>query len=191
MSGIIDKLTACGSLTQEQADRIRANVAEFEKCAEEHPEFHEEALQKLAGPFGVMVPETMRMIGATAVAAGGAALAGDVYRTAKDAIMKSRNYKAMLDENPELRHMDAKAVQKAFNTLSNFNPQYASDPMVAGDFVKNQVNQQGMDYNRLKNIIESGSVLSKGGPPSAANYMSNPATIAGLLRFQHNTPHRA
>lgn len=74
-----------------------------------------------------------------AVAAGIAyALAGDMYDAAKRGITKTRNYQSMLSQNPDLKQMPAKQVQQAFSVLHHFNPEFASDPTVAGAWVKRQ-----------------------------------------------------
>lgn len=74
-----------------------------------------------------------------AVAAGIAyALAGDMYDAAKRGITKTRNYQAMISQNPDLKQMPAKQVQQAFSVLHHFNPDFASDPTVAGAWVKRQ-----------------------------------------------------
>lgn len=74
-----------------------------------------------------------------AVAAGIAyALAGDMYDAAKRGITKTRNYRIMMEANPDLKQLPAKNVQKAFSVLHHFNPDFASDPTVAGQWVKRQ-----------------------------------------------------
>jgi len=188
MSQIIEKMVLAGLLSKEQTRLIENNVAHFTKTAEQDPEFLENAIEKLANPFGVMIPETLKMMGATALAAGGAALVGDLYRTAKNAIVKSRNYKAMIDSNPELSGMDAQAVQRAFNTLHNFNPSYAADPSVAGQYVKRQMETQGTDWGLLKNVIDAGRSLHTS-RPSPIDYLTQPQTIAQMLQFENISPY--
>lgn len=105
---------------------------------------------------------------AGAAAAGGIALslAGDLYEAAKRGITKSRDYKAMMEANPNLQKMPAKEVQKAFSVLHKFNPEFAGDPTVAGAWVGRQVNVTAMqpdeyaNINALKPLIDARKSLS-------------------------------
>ena len=56
----------------------------------------------------------------------------------------------------------AKSVQSAFSTLHRFNPDFASDPMVAGSFVRRQAQFQGgeFDANTLSSLVSARSNLS-------------------------------
>lgn len=98
-----------------------------------------------------------------AAAAGGIALAlaGDMYEAAKRGITKGRDYKSMMQANPALKNMSAKEVQKAFSVLHRFNPEFASDPTVAGAWVGRQVQVTSMnpdmyaDANTLKGLVDS------------------------------------
>ena len=96
----------------------------------------------------------------TAVAGGIAvALAGDMYDALKRGITKGRNYKSMLEANPQLQKMPAKEVQKAFSVLHHFNPDFASDPTVAGAWVKSRVSLGSDDFyadaQMLKNLVDA------------------------------------
>jgi len=174
--------------TKEQIALIEDNVNSFMKAAEEDPELYADALEKLGGPpLSEMALNTAKSIGTIALFAGAANAVGDLYDTAKDAINKSRNYKAMMDMNPALNEMDSTMVQRAFNTLHKFNPQYASDPTVAGEFVAQRARQQGLDFNQLKNIIDAGRA-TRPGRPSAMDYILNPNTIAGALKETASYP---
>jgi hypothetical protein len=106
-------------------------------------------------------------IGRTSLALGGMfatgvglALAGDLYDAAKRGITKTRDYKAMLSSNPDLKDKPARQVQSLFSTLHKFNPEFASDPLVAGSFVRNHVemanSEQGaVDINVLNSLVSS------------------------------------
>lgn len=57
----------------------------------------------------------------------------------RDAANKSRSYREMLEVNPHLHTEDAVQVQRYFNTMHRLNPDFASDPIVAGSFIANQL----------------------------------------------------
>lgn len=100
-------------------------------------------------------------VGAAAVGGIALALAGDMYDAAKRGITKGRDYKSMMKENPALQRLPAKEVQKAFSVLHRFNPEFASDPTVAGAWVGRQVQVTSMnpdsyaDSSMLKGLVDS------------------------------------
>lgn len=143
-------------------DYIPAQVV-FEKIAEVNPEayqrlveagpevkdseFNDEIIEDLTGiikkaagwgTFGSTVGLGMASHIGTGIASS---LAGDLYDSLKRGITKTRNYRSMLSENPDLQKhpMGAKAVQGVFSTLHRFNPEFAGDPLVAGTFVRNHL----------------------------------------------------
>lgn len=93
-----------------------------------------------------------------AVGAGiAASLAGDLYDALKRGITKTRNYKAMVEANPDLHDRSAKDVQSAFSTLHTFNPDFAADPHVAGSYVRQQLTLAGdsgqVDLHTLTSLV--------------------------------------
>jgi len=138
-------------------DEVYSELAELVKMAN--------ALQgagQQAGFFGRMGSSMAQGAGAV----GGAAamgiaysLAGDMYDSLKRGITKSRDYRVMLEENPDLKSKPAKDVQKAFAVLHRFNPDFASDPTVAGAFVRRQADfpdgSYAGDIGMLKNLVDS------------------------------------
>lgn len=116
-------------------------------------------LTKQAGTMLNSLGQGMAGLGKqVAVGVGGGiamALAGDMYVAAKRGLTKSRYYKNMLDANPELRKLPAKDVQNAFNILHQFNPEYASNPTVAGSFVTQQANYPQFDTKVLGELVSS------------------------------------
>jgi hypothetical protein len=61
---------------------------------------------------------------------------GKLYNTAANAVTRAHGYKKMLKHNPQLQKMDRKRVEQTYRTLHKFNPEMASDPLVASSFVK-------------------------------------------------------
>ncbi len=97
-------------------------------------------------------------VGAAAVGGIAMALAGDMYEAAKRGLTKTRNYKAMMAANPNLRELPAKDVQKAFSVLHRFNPEFSSEPSVAGAWVKRQAvfGEDGLgSMQELKGLIDT------------------------------------
>lgn len=181
MSVLMEKLAGAGHLSRDQVSRIRKTVHEFEKLAAEDPEFHAEALEKL-GFLGVKWGDSAKRIAATGATIGATMIAQDVYQTAKDAIGKAKNYKSMLNDNPDLRKVDSKKVQRLFTSLHTHNPNYAADPMTAGAFVRQQADMEGVDFGMIRNVSDARKNF-----PARKDWvqsMLDPAMAAGSLQFQ-------
>lgn len=113
------------------------------------------AMQGMGGAAG-------KALGTGAAAVGGAvaggiafSLAGDMYDALKRGITKGRNYRTMMRENPDLADLPARNVQRTFSTLHRFNPEFASDPMVAGSYVRRQAQYAEFDPKGLTDLVNS------------------------------------
>lgn len=109
----------------------------------------------LGGALGAAAPwgKAIGGIVATGVATD---LAGDLYDAVRRGITKGRNYKKMLEANPELKD-EAKenpAVKSSFETLHRFNPEFSADPYIAGQFVNQSVNI-GPDLGGMKDLAQA------------------------------------
>jgi hypothetical protein len=79
----------------------------------------------------------MGAAGALAVG-GGVAAAGAIY----DAVTKAHDFRSVLEQNPDLaaKHQeDPRLVNRMFSTLRTFNPQFSKDPVVAGSYLRQMV----------------------------------------------------
>jgi len=156
---IINELVETGKLTDEQVERIGRNTSEFIKEAQANPELFEQAMEKLSAIDPKMLKDMLIYTGALS-AMGLAARAGEGlinrgFGAISDAINKSRSYKAMMDDNPQLGEMDSESVQKSFDTLYRFNPHYAKDPMVAGQYVSQAVSMEGAPIKSINELVSS------------------------------------
>lgn len=106
-------------------------------------------------------------IAATALGGIGLALAGDAYDATRRAVSKTRNYKRMLASNPDLKEKPAAQVQSIFSTLHRFNPEFSSDPAVAGSFVRQHVELAlgesgvGVGLDTAKSLVDSRKSLNE------------------------------
>jgi hypothetical protein len=171
---VIEKLAREGHLTAEQVDRIGRSVADVLEAVERDPALRKEAMEKLGfGTFlkdpslrkGFMRKTLGHMYDIAPMAAGGVALGGLVgaaqtlgekgIGAAAGSIQKASRYKKMVQENPDLAEADPNVTQRAFDTLHKFNPEYASDPMVAGTFVRNAVDQERIDIAAVNSLVQA------------------------------------
>lgn len=148
----------------ERFDVIAKFASELETGPfEEEVDEEIDALVKKAFNFGAMgqaAGNAAAGVGAAVATGILYSLAGDMTDAIKRGITKTRNYKSMLGANPDLKQMPAQDVQKAFAVLHRFNPDFASEPTVAGNFVRQQVNMthdgnMSVDTKQLTELVNS------------------------------------
>lgn len=93
-------------------------------------------------------PETKRlMLTAAAIpvigGAGGVMLEG--VRRLYYAARKSMDFNRMMDANPSLKDRDPKQLRMTFNAIHRLNPQFASEPIVAGTVVRRAMDAATME----------------------------------------------
>jgi hypothetical protein len=188
---LVDKLASEGHLTPEQVERIGRNVHEFLDAVDKDPALYKEALEKVSGVGDILrkafskenlgnaaartveyAPLAMMTAGAGALIGGAVDAGRSGVRSLQDTMGKSRAYEAMLEENPQLAKADPNLTEKAFNTLYRFNPSYAKDPLVAGTFVKNVIDQERMDIGTVSNLVTAHKTIqdAKGRGPGMSDF---------------------
>lgn len=180
---LVEKLASEGHLTAEQVERIGRNVRDFLDAVDKNPALYKEAMEKVAGFRDVMGRAFSKenlgkalersveyapipiLAGIGGGLVGGAADIGRAgARSLRDMYGKSRAYKAMMEENPQLSEADPNMTEKAFSTLYRFNPAYAKDPLVAGTFVKNVIEQERMDIGTVSNLVTAHKFIQEAKP---------------------------
>lgn len=180
---VVEKLAAEGHLTEEQVGRIGRSVADFMDAVRKDPALMKEAMEK-SGQGGFLGSAWGHAKSMAPYAAGSALLGGAMgltahaaktgFGAAQDHIQKAQSYKTMISENPQLAQADPGLVQKAFNTLHRFNPEYAGDPLVAGTFVQNVVEQERLDIGTVKSLVDARKAMSQGGGGRGSEFFSMP-----------------
>ena len=62
----------------------------------------------------------------------------------------------MLGANPTLRVKgNLPFVKRHFNTLHKFNPEYASDPHVAGSYIKSNIDLESDDIGAIHSLVQA------------------------------------
>lgn len=122
-------------------------------------------------------------VGRGAMAAAGAAaigLAGAGAQKLYDAATKNRDFKRMLDLNPDLaeRHQEnPRMFNQMFSTLRTFNPSFSRDPLVAGTYMR-QMSEDPMHAGGK--VVETLTYRDKMGPPTSEGIMR--AALGGNRR---------
>jgi hypothetical protein len=109
---------------------------------------------------------------------------------------KPMEYKAMLDAHPELKHEDAAKVQALYNSLRHMSPHMSKDPVIAGSFIRNLLNQGNegsvaipMDTAKmLADTQKSVATSRKMEPSQFTNVMSKTKNPVGGSSKQDWTP---
>jgi len=124
-----------------------------------------------------------QMQGGAAVALGGAAIAGIgvAARKISDAVAKRREFREMMDLDPELAEHQAKdprIFNAAYSSLRSINPAFGRDPLVAGAHMK-----QFMDNPDTAGLMIARTVR----PPDVSRPDSSGFSVgfeAGPLQFK-------
>jgi hypothetical protein len=147
---LIDKMASDGILTAQQVERIGRHVSDLMGAIDQDP-----SILKQAGvPDMVTKPGFWEIFKATlpqiaASTAGGLAMAGGLYglqhmgntvsKHTIGAVQKDRAYSKMLEVHPDLVERDQKRTRLFFDSLHHFSPHYAADPLMAGEYVRQQM----------------------------------------------------
>lgn len=94
------------------------------------------------GQMGESAAKGLLAAGGAALGAGAIAGATHGVQKAYDAATKARDFRSMLESNPDLAQAhgeDPKLVNQMFSTLRTFNPAFTRDPVVAGSYIRKMV----------------------------------------------------
>lgn len=175
MNQIIEKLAAAGHLSDEQVKRVESRVSAFIKAAENDPKLMVDAQEKLSGVwdamkqtgqrfgrgFGEQVPAVAANLAALALVGGTAGAVSDAFRSIRESKDKAKAYKNMMQESGDrLAGIPAKQIQQGFNTLHTTNPAYASDPVVAAEFIRETSRSEAYPFQILK-LMREGRELER------------------------------
>jgi hypothetical protein len=98
--------------------------------------------QALGNPFagmGGQAKDTLLRAGATGLVGAAGAGLGAAVQHLYDAATKSRDFRTMLDHNPDLHEQlqqNPKMFNQAFSTLRTMNPMFSRDPLIAGTYMR-------------------------------------------------------
>lgn len=145
-------------------ERIKRKLASDARFRNEVKAAYANLVKEAANPFSAK-----QVAGMAAVMTGASILGSTLSQETAGALqrLKSKvtargNFNRMMKENPELKHMDKRQVQLAFNTLQRFNPEFASDPLVSGAWTRQIAGYgEGVPVDRLKTVTDAASALAK------------------------------
>ena len=116
-------------------------------------------MQKRAAGLG---PWSQFAVATGAAIAAPLAIAGinKVIGSVQESIGHGRRFSSMMQANPDLKDLDRVKVQRAFNTINRFAPSLASDPTVAGTFVKRTADYDMIDHKTIGELARAEKDLS-------------------------------
>ena len=136
--------------------------------------------------FGDFAKLTAMMTGAGVVGSVATAELMGGYQAAKSRVFKGRNFRKMMDANPDLDQLDKKQVRMAFDTVNRFNPEFASDPLVAGTWTRQIAGYgEGVPVDRAAQLVNASTAMTKA---RSGAYMvkSNPGADALTTTLRAN-----
>lgn len=153
---LIDKvavgMVVLEKLFPEEAEEVKANFAFITGKAEEGVKTAAPNL----GRFGMAV-------GATVAAGLGSAIASDLYDEMKRGMSRGRNFKNIMNANPDLiKAYDKSQLRSSFNVVHRYAPEFTADPMMGGALLKSLTEMPQSEHqviekliNARKNLIEA------------------------------------
>ena len=130
-------------------------------------------IQSAIGEGGSSLGESAGRGAMMAAGAGAVAGAGIAAQKLYDAATKGRDFRAMLEYNPQLveKHQsNPKLFNQMFSTLRTFNPSFSRDPLVSGQFME----QMFDNPQNVGHIIQS--AMSTQGQPHPVEAVTRAAT---------------
>ena len=148
---------------KERLQKAAQEGAELAKVAYADPTFREVVNQ-------IKEANWMKEVGKSALGlAGAAAIVGtanlgmraveDAYRSMSEGREKAKAFSEMLSVHKQLGQEDKRKVQQGFNTLWNFNPHAAQDPLLAGSFVQRSVDYGAVTTDEVAKLVSMRKAL--------------------------------
>lgn len=167
---IIEKLAAGGHLSPEQVEALEKRANELAAEISKDPELMaklsstQSFWEATKGSMKSMLPAlaASAIFGVGMGAANSLIAAGKApLKKAVEKVQHGKRLDKMLDANPDLKREDQTKVRAHFATLHRFNPDYADDPMVAGEYVKQNLAMEGINFNTVKSIVDARKALTE------------------------------
>lgn len=93
---------------------------------------------------------------------------------AKDAIVKARGFRQMVERNPELQDQPAALVKERYNSLYRISPTIMSDPVSAGGIMRGLDTYGGMLHpNAVKELADAENKMHRPLSPMMNQLMSS------------------
>lgn len=127
---------------------------------------HDGMIEKTAAPTPKWKPGPAKKLlynaGGTALAMGASYGIMEAIGAVKGAIGRARGFKEMVEVNPELKEMDSEGVKAMYNMMHKTAPTLASNPYIAGGFVKRiEHGKKWMDPRIVSDLAETESKMQR------------------------------
>lgn len=158
---IIEQLHHQGKITKEAADKLLQTRHDLIKEALEDATMKlfrlDPAMNKEASFMDVLKERLLPVLGLAGLVAAGSAAVKTGINAVSDARTKNElkdSYSGIFQEYPELSKDKANAT-KFFSMMAKYAPSIASNPIVAGTWVKQMMNMNVVDAKNIKELIET------------------------------------
>lgn len=149
---------------QETADLLEELISlggfEYEDALKEINETLSVSMEKISSPGSLLskIPSAVsgygKTVGAGLVGSIAAAVATDLYDAAKRGMSKGNDFRTIMKANPELADQyDLKELKSKFDTLHKFAPEFAGDPNLGGDMLKQVMELPHNQMNYIKDLV--------------------------------------
>lgn len=132
-------------------------------------------MQKTAGPAEAAInPVAMALWGAAAAGVGAAA--SNIYQ----AVSKRRDFKSMMELAPDLSEVQAsnpKMFNAVYSSFRNINPTYAADPLVAGAYMRNFMDNPGTAGLAIAQTVKQPDAPGRGAATLSTSFGLGPISF--------------
>jgi hypothetical protein len=179
---IIEKLAEDNYLTAEQVESIGRHVSEIIAAVDQHPEILKEA-GIAPNMKDVFLQHVLPMTGAGVLGAlslrGIDTLINKVKEHTVGEHRKEEAFNNMLNAHPDLSERDPGKLRTHFDSLYHFSPTYATDPLMAGEYVRQTMDTQGINPNMPLTAANVHRALTSPGKKNLEDYLQMPKSSLG------------
>lgn len=152
-------LAVLEKMAPEFADELKDDMDKILSRPSEHMEKNAGAAASIVKAYG-SIPAPVKgalALGLGSAAAGlGGALATDLYDAAKRGLSKGRNFKRILDANPELaKGYERSTLSRSYSTLHRYAPEFTSDSLMGATILKAMAETPGNEMSIIEKLINS------------------------------------
>jgi hypothetical protein len=152
-------LAALELVSPEHANELKAEMDAIIARPLQLMEKNAGAASAIASAYG-KVPQgvkTVAVLGVGSALAGlGSSIATDLYDAARRKFTSGRNFKRIMDANPELsKGFDKKQLKATFDTLHRYAPDFTADALMGGSLLSAMAQVPGNEKNFIVELINS------------------------------------
>jgi hypothetical protein len=94
-------------------------------------------------------------LGGTLIAGLAGSMATDMYDAAKRGLTKGTNFRSIMRANPELKQFDKERLNRSFDALHHYAPEFTANPLLGGSLLKSVAEVEGNEHVIIRDLINA------------------------------------